>query len=89
MVSRFCSDTLISSAIIAGENAGTAGGFAGSSGGAGFEFGVDPNLDPELALVQDFIDTNHIDLAEKQKTLQSILGLAYFIGRRKSSSTTR
>ncbi|KAL1920090.1 uncharacterized protein VTP21DRAFT_1236 [Calcarisporiella thermophila] len=42
------SDMLITSPIIAGED-GAPPGF--SSGGAGqFEFGVDPNLDPELAL---------------------------------------
>lgn len=41
------SDVLISSPIISGEGGEAAGGFAS---GAGFEFGVDPNLDPELAL---------------------------------------
>ncbi|KAJ3204025.1 hypothetical protein HDU67_009811 [Dinochytrium kinnereticum] len=40
------SDILISSPIVAGED-GAPPGFASSSG---FEFGVDPNLDPELAL---------------------------------------
>lgn len=44
------SDMLISTPIIAGEQGG-AGGFGGSSGGGNdYEFGVDPNLDPELAL---------------------------------------
>ncbi|KAJ3354472.1 hypothetical protein HDU83_005174 [Entophlyctis luteolus] len=43
------SDVLISSPILAGEDGAPLAGF--SSGGAGgFEFGVDPNLDPELAL---------------------------------------
>lgn len=42
------SDALISSAIVQGED-GAPAGLAGSGGGA-FEFGVDPNLDPELAL---------------------------------------
>jgi hypothetical protein len=28
------------------------GGAGGISGGAGFEFGVDPSMDPELALVR-------------------------------------
>lgn len=41
------SDALISSPIIQGED-GTGGP---PLGGAGFEFGVDPNEDPELALV--------------------------------------
>jgi 26S proteasome regulatory subunit N10 len=41
------SDVLVSSPIIAGED----GVPAGLSTGAGYEFGVDPNLDPELALV--------------------------------------
>ncbi len=40
-------DVLISSPIVAGED-GAPPGFAS---GAGFEFGVDPSLDPELALV--------------------------------------
>lgn len=41
-------DVLISSPIVAGED-GAPPGFAS---GAGFEFGVDPSLDPELALVK-------------------------------------
>lgn len=40
---------LLSTPIIAGEE-GMGGGF-GTGGGGDFEFGVDPNLDPELALV--------------------------------------
>ncbi|KAI9336247.1 hypothetical protein BD770DRAFT_401768 [Pilaira anomala] len=42
------SDMLISTPIIAGEE-GSAGNFGASSGGD-FEFGIDPSLDPELAL---------------------------------------
>ncbi|KAI7848465.1 hypothetical protein BDC45DRAFT_523263 [Circinella umbellata] len=42
------SDMLISTPIVAGED-GAPSGF-GSSGGDSYEFGVDPNLDPELAL---------------------------------------
>ncbi|CAJ0651133.1 1107_t:CDS:2, partial [Entrophospora sp. SA101] len=42
------SDALLSSAILAGED-GVPAGFA-AGGGNSFEFGVDPNLDPELAL---------------------------------------
>ncbi|KAJ3144124.1 hypothetical protein HK101_002799 [Irineochytrium annulatum] len=42
------SDILISSPIVAGED-GAPPGFA-AGGGGGFEYGVDPNLDPELAL---------------------------------------
>lgn len=50
------SDKVVSSPILDGEGGGAAanGGGAGGEGGAGgdnFEFGVDPNLDPELALV--------------------------------------
>lgn len=42
-------DALLSSPIVQGEDgAGAPAGFA--SGGGGFEFGVDPNEDPELAL---------------------------------------
>ncbi|GLI71681.1 hypothetical protein VaNZ11_016963, partial [Volvox africanus] len=51
------SDVLISSPIFQGEGGsgfGFAGGVGGAGGGAsgadGFEFGVDPNMDPELAL---------------------------------------
>ena len=43
------SDMLISTPIVAGED-GAAGHFGGSGGGD-FEFGIDPSLDPELALV--------------------------------------
>ncbi|ORZ33241.1 hypothetical protein BCR44DRAFT_1391299 [Catenaria anguillulae PL171] len=43
------SDALISSAIVHGED-GPPAGFAGGAGGAGFDFGVDPTLDPELAM---------------------------------------
>jgi 26S proteasome regulatory subunit N10 len=59
------SDMLISSPILAGDHGmgipdeamGDAGIGAGPSGaaggsGAGFEFGVDPSLDPELAMVR-------------------------------------
>jgi 26S proteasome regulatory subunit N10 len=59
------SDMLISSPILAGDrgegipeeamgDGGAAGPSAGGSGaaGAGFEFGVDPSLDPELAMVR-------------------------------------
>lgn len=45
---QLLSDVLLSSPIIAGEN-GVPAGLVSSGGG--FEFGVDPNLDPELALV--------------------------------------
>lgn len=44
------SEALISSPIIQGEDGTGAAGL----GGAGFEFGVDPNEDPELALVGFF-----------------------------------
>ncbi|KAJ3080949.1 hypothetical protein HK102_002681, partial [Quaeritorhiza haematococci] len=40
------SDILLTSPIVAGED----GAPAGFASGSGFEFGVDPNLDPELAL---------------------------------------
>ncbi|PNH09728.1 26S proteasome non-ATPase regulatory subunit 4, partial [Tetrabaena socialis] len=55
------SDVLISSPIFQGEGGGAygfaggaggggGGGGGGAAGGDGFEFGVDPNMDPELAL---------------------------------------
>lgn len=63
--SHLLSDVLISSPILAGDrgmgipdeamgDAGAGGsGIAGGAGG-GFEFGVDPSLDPELAMVHVF-----------------------------------
>lgn len=42
------SDALVSSPIVQGEDG--SGGVAAAGGGGGFEFGVDPNDDPELAL---------------------------------------
>ncbi|CAK9321402.1 unnamed protein product [Citrullus colocynthis] len=44
------SDVLISTPIFTGDGEGGSGFAAASAGGAGFDFGVDPNLDPELAL---------------------------------------
>ncbi|CAK3889275.1 26S proteasome regulatory subunit RPN10 [Lecanosticta acicola] len=54
--SDLLSDKIVSSPILDGEGGGAAanGGGASGEGGTGgdiFEFGVDPNLDPELALV--------------------------------------
>lgn len=48
---------LISTPIIAGEDGGS-GNFGASSGGD-FEFGIDPSLDPELALVNFYIVSVH------------------------------
>jgi len=49
------SDVLISSPILAGDGGASMGGGAASGGGGGgdgfAEFGVDPNMDPELAMV--------------------------------------
>lgn len=53
------SDSIVASPILAGEggvpsggaNGAGAGGESGAGGGDSFEFGVDPSLDPELALV--------------------------------------
>ncbi|XP_042025666.1 26S proteasome non-ATPase regulatory subunit 4 homolog [Salvia splendens] len=45
------SDVLISTPIFTGDGEGSSGYVAAAGGGGlGFEFGVDPNLDPELAL---------------------------------------
>lgn len=50
------SDTIVASPILAGETGGMGGGSSGAEGGApasgggDFEFGVDPSMDPELAL---------------------------------------
>lgn len=54
--SNLLSDTLLTTPILGGEGGagGAAGGGAGAEGGEGgagaFEFGVDPSVDPELAL---------------------------------------
>lgn len=53
------SDAVITSAVLAADRgalipeelAGGAGAEAGGAGAGGFEFGVDPTLDPELAMV--------------------------------------
>lgn len=43
-------DAIVSSPIFTGDGESGGGFAAAPAGGAGFEFGVDPNLDPELAL---------------------------------------
>jgi 26S proteasome regulatory subunit N10 len=50
--SYLLSDMLLSSAILMGEDGAPPPGLAGMGGGdaSGFEFGIDPSLDPELAL---------------------------------------
>lgn len=58
---QLLSDILISSPILSADRSasipdelvpgGEGGGGSGSGGGAAFEFGVDPSLDPELAMV--------------------------------------
>jgi len=52
---KLLSDQLISTPILLGEGAGAGGGAGGSGGDAGgasedFPFGIDPSIDPELAL---------------------------------------
>jgi hypothetical protein len=59
---RLLSDMIVSSPILAGEDAygGQGGAFesgpgeggSGGGGGSNFEFGVDPDMDPELAMVR-------------------------------------
>lgn len=65
------SDALISSPIIQGED-GTGGA---GLGGSGFEFGVDPNEDPELALVS----TNIYDITISFTHTQILLYLYEFV----------
>jgi 26S proteasome regulatory subunit N10 len=47
------SDAILSSPILAGDDGIPPGGMAGGEAGGSnqFEFGVDPSLDPELAMV--------------------------------------
>lgn len=52
--SHFC-EALVSSPVIQGEDGAGGAGL----GGSGYEFGVDPNEDPELALVC-FSIINHL-----------------------------
>ena len=48
--SKLLGDQLVSSPILLGDNADTAAGGDGGGGGEEFEFGIDPSLEPELAL---------------------------------------
>ena len=69
------SDQLVSTPILAGENAGVGSGgdadMGGTGGGAdagtGFEFGVDPSADPELALALRMSMEEEKARQEKQK----------------------
>lgn len=72
------SEALISSPIIQGED----GQGAANLGGAGFEFGFDPNEDPELALVNEH--TSNITCFQEltiESFVYSFLGIACFNGR--------
>ncbi|KAF9577750.1 hypothetical protein BGW38_006839, partial [Lunasporangiospora selenospora] len=62
------SDILVSSAIVAGED-GSAPAYI-SGGGGSYEFGVDPNLDPELALAL------RISLEEERARQESVSAAA-------------
>lgn len=71
-------EALISSPIIQGED-----GLGGAGlGGAGFEFGVDPNEDPELALVRLMIIFIKNDLLR----IKTCLGTSRFDGRATSET---
>ena len=48
--SKLLGDQLVSSPILLGDNADAGGGGEGGAGGEEFEFGIDPSLEPELAL---------------------------------------
>lgn len=50
---QLLSDVILSSPILQeeGDGAGPSGSGSGGGGGGGFEFGVDPSMDPELAMV--------------------------------------
>lgn len=76
------SEALITSPIIQGEDGQGGAGL----GGAGFEFGVDPNEDPELALVR-FL--NKIICVNVRLTHNLIIGTACFNGRATSTSRGR
>lgn len=74
------SEALITSPIIQGED-----GLGGAGlGGAGFEFGVDPNEDPELALVIIYFKFKFID--NKSINLIFIIGTSCFNGRTTTTS---
>jgi 26S proteasome regulatory subunit N10 len=48
--SKLLGDQLVSSPILLGDNAGASGGGGAAGGNEEFEFGIDPALEPELAL---------------------------------------
>ena len=56
------SDVIMTSPIVVGEDG------MGAMPSAGFEFGIDPNEDPELALVSSLIGQHYI-IANLKKTL--------------------
>ncbi|KAF9365065.1 hypothetical protein BGX34_011554 [Mortierella sp. NVP85] len=74
------SDVLVSSAIVAGED-GQAPAFV-STGGGSYEFGVDPNLDPELALAL------RISLEEERARQEAASGAAAAAQPDAAASTT-
>lgn len=67
------SDQLVTSPILSGDGAAGAGGAGGESGGAdasNFEFGIDPSVDPELALALRMSmeeEKARVDKANKEK----------------------
>jgi hypothetical protein len=59
-------------------------------GGSGFEFGVDPNEDPELALVSVFCEISFYFYGRKTfSRLYSVVGLTRKYGRTKTTSARR
>ena len=54
------SDVLMTSPIVIDEDGAAPAGFSG--GNNDFEFGVDPNIDPELALVSIIIINNNDEI---------------------------
>lgn len=72
------SEALVSSPVIQGEDGAGGAGL----GGSGYEFGVDPNEDPELALV----NISNFNLFKKYNIYCNFIrkGFACFNGRTKS-----
>ena len=57
-------EVLATSAVCRGEDGNVIGG--GGAGAAGFEFGIDPEEDPDLALVRFYLFIYYFSVAKKK-----------------------
>jgi 26S proteasome regulatory subunit N10 len=72
------SDSIVASPILAGEGGGApsnGGGAGGADGGDGFEFGIDPSVDPELALaLRMSLEEDRARQERERKTQEDVEG---------------